>query len=112
MNTPSFTRLAAAASTMAPAALTSIGLATPAQAALAPEPDTGGGPAAVSAITSPVESRTDWRQVGLGAVGGLALAAAGAVALGGPAARCAEPIRPDPRSDTTSEVLMLTDDRA
>ena len=30
MNTPSFTRLAAAASTMAPAALTSIGLATPA----------------------------------------------------------------------------------
>lgn len=82
MNTPSFTRLAAAASTMAPAALTSIVLATPAQAALAPEPDTGGGPAAVSAITSPVESRTDWRQVGPGAVGGLALAGAGAVALG------------------------------
>ncbi len=83
MNKHSLSRIATAVSSFGVAALASIFLATPAQATVAPEPDARGGSTATSTVTSPAPSGADWRQIGLGAAGGIVLAGAGAVALGG-----------------------------
>jgi hypothetical protein len=81
MTRSAFTRMAGTTIALGIAALA---FAVPASARTAPDPDTGG--LVIPAPTSQgVDSSSDgnWRELGLGAVGGLAIAGAGIAAASG-----------------------------